>query len=312
MKTLFKYRIVSVVFFLLINLVATDEVEAQRITATITYQHFYDGLSPHGIWIDYPGYGHVWHPSVDGNFRPYYTNGYWDYCSDGWIWVSLYDWGWAPFHYGRWLYDDLYGWLWVPGYEWSPAWVIWGDVDEFYAWAPLMPSVNVVIWYGSWRPARIYWNVVARPYIYNRDIGNRGRSNLDDRFYSRIRINNNYGTTRHRNQYYARGPEIGEVERYTNRKIVPVTLRDVKRISSRDRQGNELQVYRPRINNPEPRTYRSLDRERGNPIRSNTDNIKTERTQQNRNIERLPIRKAPVNTRSRENNRVNTSRRNNN
>jgi hypothetical protein len=311
MKTLLKFQIVSVLLFLLLSLVFVEKLEAQRIATTITYQHFYDGLSPHGIWIEYPGYGHVWHPSVDGNFRPYYTSGYWDYCSEGWIWISLFDWGWAPFHYGRWLYDDLYGWLWIPGYEWSPAWVIWGDVDDFYAWAPLMPSVNVVIWYGTWRPARIYWNVVPRSNIYDRDISNRGRSNLDEPFISRIRINNNYGRTRYHNQYYARGPELGEVERYSNRKVVPVSIRDVKRIAPLDRQGNEVQVYRPRIKNPEPQTYRSVDRESGRPVRTNTDRIKTERIQQKQNIERLPVRKAPTNSRPRGNERTITSRRNN-
>ena len=76
----------------------------------ITYQQFYNDLSPYGNWINYPGYGYVWMPGVTG-FRPYYTNGSWVYTNYGWTWASDYSWGWAPFHYGRWLNDRMYGWI---------------------------------------------------------------------------------------------------------------------------------------------------------------------------------------------------------
>ena len=69
----------------------------------ITYQQFYDDLSPYGNWVNYQGYGYVWAPYEQG-FRPYYNNGHWVYTNYGWTWVSGYDWGWAPFHYGRWLF----------------------------------------------------------------------------------------------------------------------------------------------------------------------------------------------------------------
>src|SRR6266496_4345326 len=96
-----------------------------QVNVDISYQTFYDELSPYGEWIDYPEYGYVWVPEVD-DFRPYSTGGHWVWTDDyGWMWASDYDWGWAPFHYGRWTYDDWYGWIWVPGYEWSPAWVEW-------------------------------------------------------------------------------------------------------------------------------------------------------------------------------------------
>src|SRR5690242_11279247 len=83
----------------------------------ITYQQFYDDLSPYGSWMDYQNYGYVWRPNISG-FRPYYSNGYWIYTNYGWTWVSNYSWGWAPFHYGRWVNDGIYGWMWIPGYEW--------------------------------------------------------------------------------------------------------------------------------------------------------------------------------------------------
>ncbi len=291
----FKLKVLILVFGL--GLGMQETVSAQQIEVNISYQDFYDGLSPFGLWINYPGYGHVWHPSVDGNFQPYFTNGHWEYCSEGWIWVSLYSWGWAPFHYGRWIYDDLYGWLWVPGYEWAPAWVIWGEIDNYYAWAPLMPSVNVIIWYGSWRPpAPIYWNVVDRQYIYDRDISNRGRSNLEEGFIGRIKTNTNYGNTRYHDQFYAKGPEVVEVEKITNRKIDPIQLRDLKNAAPKIRKENELQIYRPRITTPEPRTYRDIEEISPNPLRNKTDRFKLDRLQQNRNVEKLPVRKAPINT----------------
>src|SRR5689334_19708930 len=89
---------------------------------SVSFQLFYDQLSPYGAWVEYQNYGYVWVPDVDPGFSPYGTNGYWVYTDYGWTWVSDYSWGWAPFHYGRWVDDDLYGWLWVPDNEWGPAW----------------------------------------------------------------------------------------------------------------------------------------------------------------------------------------------
>src|SRR5580658_7598309 len=68
----------------------------------ISYQVFYDDLSPHGPWINYPGYGYVWMPDAGPDFKPYSTNGHWVYSNEGWIWASDYEWGWAVFHYGNW------------------------------------------------------------------------------------------------------------------------------------------------------------------------------------------------------------------
>ena len=56
----------------------------------ITYQQFYDGLSPYGNWVDYQNYGYVWMPNEQG-FRPYYNNGHWVYTNYGWTWISNYN-----------------------------------------------------------------------------------------------------------------------------------------------------------------------------------------------------------------------------
>ncbi|MEI9910707.1 MAG: hypothetical protein WDO71_14150 [Bacteroidota bacterium] len=36
----------------------------------VSYQAFYDELSPHGRWIDYPEYGYVWAPNDINGFPP--------------------------------------------------------------------------------------------------------------------------------------------------------------------------------------------------------------------------------------------------
>lgn len=116
--------------------------------ANVSFNVFYNELSPYGRWISMPRYGQVWIYS-DPNFRPYYTNGYWMDTNLGWAWESSYPWGWAPFHYGRWEYDPMYGWFWIPGYDYAPAWVVWSQADDYYGWAPLGFGVDINISIGS-------------------------------------------------------------------------------------------------------------------------------------------------------------------
>src|ERR1700694_2271192 len=68
--------------------------EPQPAEVEVSYQTFYDDLSPYGQWIDYPGYGYVWMPNVGYGFKPYATNGHWVYSEAGWVWASDYNWGW--------------------------------------------------------------------------------------------------------------------------------------------------------------------------------------------------------------------------
>lgn len=293
MKKVFKPGLALMMTIMLSLGFSVGKAKAQN-PASVNYQTFYDDLSPYGTWIDYPAYGHVWHPGITGDFRPYLTNGYWDYSADGWMWISNYDWGWAPFHYGRWVYDDQYGWLWIPGYEWSPAWVTWGMFDNFYAWAPLMPSVNINIAFDSWKPAAYYWNVCSRDHIYDRDITSRvERRDFVPGYINHIAVINNFGTTRLHNQYYAKGPELKEVEKFTNRKIEPATIHETGNAAIPHRQGNEIQVYKPEIANPQPREFRRIENNDVNPVRNDNDRVNTGRIQQEQNINRLPIHKAP-------------------
>jgi len=295
MKKVLKAGIVLMTVAIIFCGCANNKSIAQSpVSVSISYQNFYDDLSPYGTWIDYPAYGHVWHPAITGAFRPYLTNGYWNYSNEGWMWMSNYSWGWAPFHYGRWLYDDMYGWLWLPGYEWSPAWVTWGDVDNYYAWAPLMPEVNVSIRFGAWRPASLYWNVCKRDHIYDRDIFNSvEKREVVANYVNRINVINNFSTTTVHNQYYAKGPDVNEVEKFTNRKIEPSSIREVNNSSMVKHEGNAAQVYRPKVTNPQPREFRRIDNNDANPVRKNEDKINNGEHEQIENIDRLPVHKAP-------------------
>ena len=262
MKRNFKINTTLMVVFIMLFSISTAKSlnVQQRADVTITYQDFYDGLSPYGTWIEYPGYGHVWNPNVGGDFRPYLTNGYWDYTNEGWMWNSNYNWGWAPFHYGRWMNDSAYGWLWVPGYEWSPAWVTWGDVDDYYAWAPITPFVNVGISFSSYRPGSIYWNVVGRNHIYDRNIYNRALPRTEiNNYVNKITIINNYNRTPNHNHYYSRGPEVKDVERYTKQTIRPVAIQNTRRSDQVSRNENSSHVYRPIVQHEQPRTYRRIE-----------------------------------------------------
>jgi hypothetical protein len=127
---------------LLLALAFTLFAASARAQDEISFDFFYDNLSPYGEWSNVEGYGMVWHPSdVDEEWAPY-TDGYWSYTDAGWTWVSYEDWGGICYHYGRWVQVDDYGWCWVPDYEWGPAWVSWRKNDRYVGWAPLPPEAH--------------------------------------------------------------------------------------------------------------------------------------------------------------------------
>jgi hypothetical protein len=197
---------------------AAQKVHAQP-GMSVSFQTFYDALSPHGQWIEDPEYGYVWAPRAEQDFRPYYTNGRWVMTEYGNTWVSDYSWGWAPFHYGRWTYDNYYGWIWVPDNTWGPAWVSWRSGGDCYGWAPIAPRVSINITFGPrYRCPNDWWVFVPQRHIY---------SNGWHRHYRGPRYNNTYinNTTIINNTYinnnntYVIGPRRQELERATGRKI---------------------------------------------------------------------------------------------
>lgn len=218
--------------------------------ASVSYQTFYDDLSPYGQWIDYPDYGYVWYPNVGADFQPYSTMGHWEWSDDyDWIWVSDYDWGWAPFHYGRWFYDPAYGWLWVPGYDWSPAWVAWRSGGDFYGWAPLGPSVGFGFSLMNYAPPIDYWCFVPRlyitsPRIYDYYVSRRNNFMIVNN--TTIINNYNFYGGRGRN-VFVNGPRRDEVEGYIHTRIRSVDFRESSRPGRTEFRNNELSMYRPNV-----------------------------------------------------------------
>jgi hypothetical protein len=212
----------------------------------ITYQQFYNDLSPYGNWINYPGYGYVWMPGVSG-FRPYYSNGRWAYTNYGWTWVSDYSWGWAPFHYGRWINPTGYGWMWIPGNEWAPAWVAWRGGGEYYGWAPLGPGMNIHASGGSIPYNN--WAFVPRQYINSPRINNYyvNQSRNVNIVNNTTIINNttiNNGSSR---SVYNPGPPVRDVENVTGAPIRRLTVVESGRPGNPQITNNELNVYRPPV-----------------------------------------------------------------
>lgn len=214
----------------------------------LSYQSFYDQLSPYGSWINYPGYGYVWMPNAGPDFRPYSTNGNWIYTDAGWTWSSNYSWGWAPFHYGRWFYEGGYGWMWMPGNEWAPAWVSWRGSGDYYGWAPMEPRVTVDVALNSYNPPANYWNFVPRQYVgnpgwhaYNVDV------NRNVTIINNTTIINNYSGTNRSRYAFAPGPDPNEVRRVSGNNFAQVQLRSANSPGERV-SGTQYTVYQPRVN----------------------------------------------------------------
>jgi len=220
-----------------------------RAQGEVSFQVFYDQLSPYGSWVDYPNYGYVWIPAGREGFRPYGTRGHWIYTEDGWTWVSDYSWGWATFHYGNWFYDDAYGWMWAPGYEWAPAWVTWGESGGNYCWAPIGPRIDIGVAYGTYRPPYNYWNFCPRDRITSVNVSNYYVNNSRNRtVVNNITVINNVNRGNGRGAYL-RGPAAANVERFTHRPGRPVAIQASSRPGVATVQKGQLAIYRPTVRN---------------------------------------------------------------
>jgi hypothetical protein len=213
----------------------------------VSYQSFYDELSPYGNWINYPGYGYVWMPNAGPDFQPYATNGNWIYTDAGWTWASNYSWGWAPFHYGRWFYENGYGWMWMPGNEWAPAWVSWRGGGNYYGWAPMGPQISAEIALSSYNPPPNYWNFVPRQYMGNASWHNYyvgGEKNVT--IINNTTIINNYSGSDRTRYAFAPGPSPEEVSRYSGTAIRPVPIRQASAPGERV-STNQYTIYQPHV-----------------------------------------------------------------
>jgi hypothetical protein len=239
------------------------EASAQHVA--VSFQLFYDELSPYGSWVNHPSHGYVWIPNGDPGFSPYSTAGHWVFSDDGWMWVSDYPWGWAPFHYGRWDYDGGYGgWLWVPDNEWGPAWVSWRRSPGYYGWAPLRPGISISLAFGGgYHERNEHWNFVRDRDLTRSDIGH----HYVNRSEQTTIINNstvivNTRKDNRRNATYIAGPDRDDVQRVTQTKVRPVAVRDSDR-PGQHLSNDEVQIYRPQVqkksgNGPDPAPSRVM------------------------------------------------------
>jgi hypothetical protein len=215
---------------------------------SVSYQLFYDELSPYGTWVDYPNYGYVWIPDRDPGFSPYETAGHWIFTEDGWTWVSDYPWGWAAFHYGRWDYDNYYGWFWVPDNVWGPAWVSWRRSPGYFGWAPLRPGISVSVAFGSdYHERNERWIFVRDRDITRSDIGHyyvNRTNNVTIINNSTVIVNTRRDDTR--NATYIMGPGKDDVQKATHTTVSSVAIRDNTQPGHR-LSNNELQIYRPQV-----------------------------------------------------------------
>jgi hypothetical protein len=236
--TLFKHAVLITFFLTAFSLTPKAQV-------SVSFQVFYNQLTPYGSWINYPSYGYVWIPTqVPQGFRPYATGGHWVYTDDGWAWLSDYDWGWAPFHYGNWFYDQYYGWMWLPDYEWAPAWVTWGEYGDNYCWAPIGPHITFGI---SYRPPVYCWTFVPHGYITNVNVSRYYVSHVNNTtVINNITVINNVNTVGGRG--YVRGPQPQNVERFTHTSVHPVAIRASSTPGRGSVQSGQLAIYRPAIN----------------------------------------------------------------
>jgi len=232
---------------LLLVLVAICSVPRQATAQAgvrISFQTFYDQLSPYGYWMDTPEYGYVWQPNVATGFQPYVTNGYWIMTEYGNTWVSDYDWGWAPFHYGRWYFDDYYGWLWVPDTEWGPAWVSWRSSGQYYGWAPLEPGIGINV-SSAYIPAT-RWVFVPHRYVTSRHFYNYcvPRTRVVN-VYQNTTIINNYYT--YNNRQYIAGPSAHDIEWRTRNRVTVHQVRNDNQPGRAVVQNGAVRVYRPEV-----------------------------------------------------------------
>ena len=297
-------------FAMLLTLIVFSVIFAKQTAAqqnNVSFQVFYDQLSPYGQWVDYPNYGYVWIPDAGSDFVPYSTRGHWILTDYGFTWVSDYNWGWAPFHYGRWDYDNNYGWFWVPDNEWGPAWVSWRRANGYYGWAPMEPGISINVSFGrDYNSQNDHWIFVRDKYIDRSDINRYYVNRIDhDRIVRNSTVINNTYFDSRRNTKYVSGPTREDVQKVTGRKVSPVAILENPKPGQEMKNG-QLNIYRPEV-------IRNNDKEQ-KPAPSKITNMKDVKASSERNATNQPRNVNPTNTNQRvveQSNTVNQSNINN-
>lgn len=206
----------------------------------VSFQLFYDDLSPHGQWVDFANSGYVWIPNAGPGFTPYASAGHWVYTQFGWTWVSDYSWGWAPFHYGRWNYEPAFGWMWLPDNVWGPAWVSWRKSTGYYGWAPLGHG-------RDYDNDNDRWTFVKNSDIDRDDINRYyiDRSQNITIIKNSTHINNSHND-KDRHTSYVAGPDRDDVQKNTGKPIKPIVIQDNDKPGQSISDG-KLKIYRPQV-----------------------------------------------------------------
>jgi hypothetical protein len=213
----------------------------------VSDQEFYDNLQDYGTWVYDEQFGNVWVPDVDGDFRPYATNGYWVQTDYGTTWVSDYPWGWATFHYGRWRFDDYYGWEWIPGHQWAPAWVSWRQGGGYYSWAPMQPGISINISFGGgYHVPDNYWVCAPQAYITSRYINRyyAPPTRVTYIIHNTTYIHNTYV---YNNNTYVVGPRPADIERVTHKPVTIYKINNADKPGTAKFGGKSINIYRPAI-----------------------------------------------------------------
>ena len=204
---------------------------APTTNTNVTYQYFYEALSPYGTWVYVDGYGYCWQPSVvilQPGWRPYCHGGRWIYTDYGWYWHSDYTWGWATFHYGRWFLHPRWGWCWWPDTVWAPAWVTWRYHPGYCGWAPLPPYGHFTGFgfaYSSYGFGWSWFTFVSWNHFHDRH-PHRHRVK-DDECRRLVRESRpvRHGLVRERDRIVNRGIDPDRVREHTGREMRPLRVR---------------------------------------------------------------------------------------
>ncbi|NTW33662.1 MAG: hypothetical protein HGB12_13760, partial [Bacteroidetes bacterium] len=174
---------------------------------------------------------------------------------------------------------DIYGWEWIPGYDWAPAWVYWGQYNNYYGWAPMPPNAG----YG-YQPPMNQWCFVPQQNINQVNIVNNNTTIINNNTtVNNITIINNTNT--YNNQIYQSGPKKEDVEKVTGLKVPEVVVNDVKSSKDVKADGNIITIYRPSIDKgsstvkPAPKKVETLENIKpikDRPVTTTTKDKKTE------------------------------------
>ena len=241
--------VLCIVVFQLVN--SCIPVQESKAQLQVSFQVFYDELSPHGNWLHHNRYGYVWSPGLSSNFFPYGSNGYWMYTNAGWTWISDYSWGWAPFHYGRWFLDNYYGWVWVPGYEWAPAWVVWRSCDGYYGWTPWEPEIGMDLAFAPhYHHEQRYWRFVRRRDMGRNDIVNHFEGiGQYIRFLNQSNVIDNKKSFEDERILYHAGPVKEEVESFVGNKIPTAAIMEENH-PGQSVNKDQVILFKPKMEKP--------------------------------------------------------------